>query len=95
MRCSFNTHDVVGGVLFGMIMFRRFPCGRYLESRSAVESQCLVVLGMWMEAAKAWWQAVPDPRVKVCMDICCLAADELINTQALKEQGIYYYFPPC
>ena len=27
---------------------------------------------MSMGATKAWWLGALDPRVKVCMDVCCL-----------------------
>jgi hypothetical protein len=47
-----------------------------------------------MGSTKAWWLAALDPRVTVCMDVCCLTDfDELIKTHALKEHGIFYYVP--
>ena len=47
-----------------------------------------------MGATKAWWLAALDPRVKVCMDVCCLTDyQELIKGHSLKEHGIYYYVP--
>ena len=47
-----------------------------------------------MGATKAWWLAALDPRVHVCVDICCLTDyEELIRTLALSEHGVYYYVP--
>jgi hypothetical protein len=47
-----------------------------------------------MGSTKAWWLAALDPRVKACMDVCCLTDyQELIRTHGLKEHGIYYYVP--
>jgi hypothetical protein len=47
-----------------------------------------------MGSTKAWWLAALEPRVKVCMDVCCLTDfDELIKTHGLKGHGIFYYVP--
>jgi dienelactone hydrolase len=83
-----------GQVLFGMMMFDELRALEYLASRPEVDSRRLGVLGMSMGATKAWWLAALDPRVHLCMDVCCLTDyQELIRTQALKEHGIYYYVP--
>jgi len=83
-----------GQVLFGMMMFDEFRALDYLASRSEVDVGRLGTLGMSMGATKAWWLAALDPRLKLCMDVCCLTDyDELIRTHGLKEHGIYYYVP--
>ncbi|HYM78800.1 MAG TPA: alpha/beta hydrolase family protein [Candidatus Dormibacteraeota bacterium] len=83
-----------GQVLFGMMMFDEFRALDYLAGRAEVDPQRLGVLGMSMGATKAWWLAGLDPRVKVCMDVCCLTDfEELIRTHGLKEHGIFYYVP--
>jgi hypothetical protein len=83
-----------GQVLYGMMMFDEFRALDYLASRSEVDDTRLGVLGMSMGATKAWWLAALDPRVKACMDVCCLTNyAELIHTHGLKEHGIYYYVP--
>ena len=83
-----------GQVLFGMMMFDEFRALDFLASRPEVDATRLGALGMSMGATKAWWLAALDPRVKVCMDVCCLTDyDELIKTHGLKEHGIYYYVP--
>ena len=83
-----------GQVLFGMMMFDEFRAMDYLASRPEVEAQKLGAFGMSMGSTKAWWLAALDPRVKVCMDVCCLTDyEELIRTHGLKEHGIYYYVP--
>ena len=49
---------------------------------------------MSMGATKAWWLAALDPRVRLCVDVCCLTDfDELIAAENLKGHGIYYYVP--
>jgi len=83
-----------GQVLYGMMMFDEFRAMHYLASRPEVDSQRLGALGMSMGATKAWWLAALDPRVKVCMDVCCLTDyAELIKTHGLQGHGIYYYVP--
>jgi hypothetical protein len=83
-----------GQVLYGMMMFDEFRALAFLASHTEVDSSRLGVMGMSMGATKAWWLAALDPRVKVCMDICCLTDyEELIKAHGLKEHGIYYYVP--
>jgi len=83
-----------GQVLYGMMMFDEFRAMDYLAGRPEVDATRLGAFGMSMGATKAWWLAGLDPRVKVCMDVCCLTDyDELIKTHGLKEHGIYYYVP--
>ena len=42
----------------------------------------------------ALWLAALDPRVRVCVDLCCLTDfDALIASRGLDGHGIYYYVP--
>ena len=83
-----------GQVLYGMMMFDEFRAMDYLASRSEVDDQRLGAMGMSMGSTKAWWLAALDPRVKLCMDVCCLTDyEELIKTHGLQGHGIYYYVP--
>ena len=83
-----------GQVLYGMMMFDEFRAMDYLASRPEVDTQRLGALGMSMGSTKAWWLAALDPRVAVCMDVCCLTDfDELIRTRHLQDHSIFYYVP--
>jgi dienelactone hydrolase len=83
-----------GQVLFGMMMFDEFRAVDYLASRPEVDATRIGALGMSMGATKAWWLTALDPRVKVCMDVCCLTDfEELIRTHGIKEHAIFYYVP--
>ncbi len=83
-----------GRVLWGMMMFDELRALDYLAHRPEVDPQRLGVLGMSMGATKAWWLAALDPRVRLCLDVCCLTDyDELIKTHNLQGHGIYYYVP--
>jgi hypothetical protein len=47
-----------------------------------------------MGATKAWWLAALDPRVRLCLDLCCMTDfEELIRADNLRGHGIYYYVP--
>lgn len=83
-----------GQVLYGMMLFDELRALDYLAGRAEVDPERLAVFGMSMGATKAWWLAALDPRVKLCMDVCCLTDyEELIKAHSLKEHGIYYYVP--
>lgn len=83
-----------GRVLFGMMMFDELRALDYLASRPEVDPGKLGAMGMSMGATKAWWLAALDPRVRLCIDVCCLTDfDELIRINNLKGHGIYYYVP--
>lgn len=83
-----------GRVLFGMMMFDELRALDYLAGRPEVDPRRLGALGMSMGATKAWWLAALDPRVRLCLDVCCLTDfDELIKEHGLRGHGIYYYVP--
>lgn len=83
-----------GQVLWGMMMFDEFRALDYLAGRPEVDARRLGAFGMSMGSTKAWWLAALDPRVRLCLDVCCLTDfEELIRTHNLKGHGIYYYVP--
>lgn len=83
-----------GQVLYGMMMFDEHRAVDYLISRPEVDPKRVGAFGLSMGATKAWWLAALDPRVKLCMDLCCMKDfDELEKINNLKGHGIYYYVP--
>lgn len=83
-----------GQVLFGMMMFDEFRAVDYLVSRPEVDANRIGAFGLSMGATKAWWLAALDPRIKLCVDLCCMTDfDELMKINNLKGHGIYYYVP--
>src|SRR5690606_32265106 len=51
-------------------------------------------IGMSMGSTMAWWTAALDPRIQVCVDICCLTEFQtLIQSRGLDKHGVYYYVP--
>jgi hypothetical protein len=83
-----------GQVLFGMMLFDEQRAIDYLVSRPEVDPNRIGAFGLSMGSTKAWWLAALDPRVKLCIDLCCLTDfEELIKINNLKGHGIYYYVP--
>jgi hypothetical protein len=83
-----------GRVLFGMMLFDEFRAVDYLVSRPEVDPQRIGAFGLSMGATKAWWLAALDPRIKLCIDLCCMTDfQELMKINNLKGHGIYYYVP--
>jgi hypothetical protein len=83
-----------GQVLWGMMMFDEFQAVTYLSGRPEVDAGRLGAFGLSMGSTKAWWLAALDPRIRLCVDLCCLTDyEELIATRNLRGHGIYYYVP--
>lgn len=83
-----------GRVLWGMMVYDSLRAVDYVTTRPDVDPGRIATLGMSMGSSMAWWLAALDPRVKVCVDICCLTdAQALIEARGLNGHGIYYYVP--
>ena len=83
-----------GQVLWGMMLYDEMQALTYLLGRPEVDAARVGALGLSMGATKAWWLAALDPRIAVCVDLCCLTDyGELIRTGNLRGHGIYYYVP--
>jgi hypothetical protein len=83
-----------GQVLWGMMLFDEVQALTYLTGRPEVDPQRVGAFGLSMGSTKAWWLAALDPRIRLCIDLCCLTDfGELIRTHNLRGHGIYYYVP--
>ncbi len=83
-----------GRVLWGMMMYDEFQAVTYLAGRPEVDPSRIGAFGLSMGSTKAWWLAALDPRVKLCVDLCCLTDyEELIKIDNLRGHGMYYYVP--
>jgi dienelactone hydrolase len=83
-----------GQVLWGMMLFDELQALTYLCSRPEVDPNRIGAFGLSMGATKAWWLAALDPRIKLCVDLCCLTDyEELIKNHQLRGHSIYYYVP--
>ncbi len=83
-----------GQVLWGMMVYDSMRAVDYLANRADVDASRLATLGLSMGSTMAWWLAALDPRIKVCVDLCCLTDYQaLIDSRGLDGHGIYYYVP--
>lgn len=83
-----------GRVLWGMMMYDEVQAVSYLTSRAEVDPARVGAFGLSMGSTKAWWLAALDPRVKLCVDLCCLTDyEQLIKIQNLRGHGLYYFVP--
>jgi dienelactone hydrolase len=83
-----------GQVLWGMMVYDTLRGLDYMLTRPEVDTARVGTLGMSMGSTQAWWTAALDPRLKVCVDICCLTDYQaLIETHNLKGHGVYYFVP--
>ena len=83
-----------GQVLWGMMVYDTLRGLDYLLARPEVDPARVGTLGMSMGSTMAWWVAALDPRLKVCVDICCLTDFQaLMEAHNLKAHGVYYFVP--
>jgi hypothetical protein len=83
-----------GQVLWGLMVYDGLRSFDYLLSRDDVVAERIATVGISMGSTMAWWMAALEPRIKVCIDICCLTDfEELIASRGLDGHGVYYYVP--
>jgi dienelactone hydrolase len=83
-----------GRVLWGMMVYDSLRAVDYLTTRPDVDSNHIGTLGLSMGSTMAWWIAALEPRIKVCVDLCCLTDFQaLIETRGLDGHGVYYFVP--
>ncbi|MDQ3226980.1 MAG: acetylxylan esterase, partial [Chloroflexota bacterium] len=83
-----------GQVMWGMMVYDSLRAIDYLETRSDIDPARMGTLGLSMGSTMAWWLAALDPRVKICIDLCCLSDFEaLIARRSLEAHGLYYFVP--
>jgi len=83
-----------GQVMWGMMVYDSLRALDYLLSRPDIDPARIGTVGISMGSTMAWWVAALDPRVAVCVDLCCLTDfDTLVEMRALEAHGVYYYVP--
>jgi dienelactone hydrolase len=84
----------VGRTLWGMMLRDDLMALDYLASRPEVDPQRIGVTGMSMGATRSWWLMALDERLRTGVAIACLTRyQDLIDHEALKAHGIYYFVP--
>jgi dienelactone hydrolase len=84
----------VGRTLWGMILRDDLIALDYLSSRPEVDPGRIGVTGISMGATRSWWLMALDERIKTGVAVACLTRyQNLIQHEALKAHGIYYFVP--
>jgi dienelactone hydrolase len=84
----------VGRTLWGMMLRDDLMALDYLASRPEVDSSRIGVTGMSMGATRSWWLMALDERLRTGVAVACLTRyQDLIQHEALKAHGIYYFVP--
>jgi len=83
-----------GQTLWGHMVYDNLRALDWLAARPDVDCRRLGTLGMSMGSTMAWWLAALDPRVSVCVDICCLTEFEaILRSGNIDFHGVYYFVP--
>ncbi len=83
-----------GQVLWGMMVYDSLRAVDYLAARPDIDANRIGTLGISMGSTMAWWLAALDPRIAVCIDLCCLTDFRaLIESGNIGRHGIYYFVP--
>ncbi len=83
-----------GQVLWGRMVYDSLRAVDYLCARPDIDARRLGTLGLSMGSTMAWWVAALEPRLTVCVDLCCLTDFQaLIDARGLDGHGVYYYVP--
>jgi dienelactone hydrolase len=81
-------------VLWGAMMHDALRALDYVTARADVDPDRIGTLGMSMGSTTAWWLAALDPRIRVCVDLCCLTDfHTLLRDDGLDRHGTYYFVP--
>jgi dienelactone hydrolase len=84
----------VGRTLWGMMLRDDLMALDYLASRPEVDARRIGVTGMSMGATRSWWLMALDERIQTGVAVACLTRyQNLIEHEALKAHGIYYFVP--
>jgi hypothetical protein len=85
---------LLGDTVWGMMLRDTHAAITYATGQLDIVPSRIAVMGLSMGASMAWWSAALDPRIKVCVDLCCMTDfHTAIETGGLDGHGIYYSVP--
>jgi dienelactone hydrolase len=83
-----------GQVLWGLRVFDTLRALEYLAGRPELDADRIATTGISMGSTMAWWAAALDPRIRVCVDLCCMTDFQALNdADGLYGHDVYYYVP--
>lgn len=85
---------LLGDTVWGMMLRDTHAAVTYAIGNLDIDPARIAIMGLSMGASMAWWSAALDPRIKVCVDLCCMTDfHTAIETGGLDGHGIYYSVP--
>jgi dienelactone hydrolase len=85
---------LLGDTVWGMMLRDTHTAVTYAIGNLDIDPARIAIMGLSMGASMAWWSAALDPRIKVCVDLCCMTDfHTAIETGGLDGHGIYYSVP--
>jgi dienelactone hydrolase len=85
---------LLGDTVWGMMLRDTRAAVTYAIGNLDIDPARIAIMGLSMGASMAWWSAALDPRIKVCVDLCCMTDfHTAIETGGLDGHGIYYSVP--
>jgi dienelactone hydrolase len=85
---------LIGDTVWGMMLRDTHAAITFAIDHLDIDPSRIAILGLSMGASMAWWSAALDPRIKVCVDLCCMTDfHAAIETGGLDGHGIYYSVP--
>lgn len=83
-----------GDTVWGMMLRDTHAAIGFAISNLDIDPYRIGILGLSMGASMAWWSAALDPRIAVCVDLCCMTDfHTAIETGGIDGHGIYYSVP--
>lgn len=83
-----------GDTVWGMMLRDTHAAIGCAVASLGVDASRIAILGLSMGASMAWWSSALDPRISVCVDLCCMTDFETaIETGGIDGHGIYYVVP--
>ena len=83
-----------GDTVWGMMLRDTYQAISWAMSNMDIDPYRIGIMGLSMGASMAWWSAALDPRIAVCVDLCCMTDfHTAIETGGIDGHGIYYSVP--
>lgn len=83
-----------GDTVWGMMLRDTHAALGFAIGALDIDANRIAILGLSMGASMAWWSAALDPRIEVCIDLCCMTDfHAAIRSGGLDGHGLYYSVP--
>jgi pimeloyl-ACP methyl ester carboxylesterase len=85
---------LVGDTVWGMMLRDNHAAVTFALQELDIDPGRIAIMGLSMGASLAWWLCALDPRIAVCVDLCCMTDfHAAIDSGGLDGHGFYYSVP--